>query len=255
MAIFKQKKRLSENKHQVCNPTRQDDFNSVACWHYDRYESQLVQANRWLLAFWLQTGFSILLMISFCLLLPLKTLVPLIIRQNMQTHEVFVDKVDKSFIPDQSQIESDLVRYIALRETYSLIDFPIRYQQVMFQSGKTCADEYRTFQANANPESPINLYGREGIRTVHVEAVVFLSNKKNKNNSRNQEPVSNLAKIDFVTTETINHQSIDKYWVATVSWEYKGTPSNKEEAWQNWNGFTVTYYRVDQRSVQDGRAR
>lgn len=225
-----------------------DYFNSAQAWHYDRYESQLIQANRWLLAFWLQTGISILFAIALVLLLPLKTLVPLVIRQNTQTHEVFVDKVDAHQVLNQNQIESDLVHYVILRETYSSVDLALRYKQVLLETSKNAASEYQKSQANTSPESPVNIYGADGNRTIHVEDVVFLSSKNAKVNEK--ENNHNLAKIDFTSAETIHSQTIKKYWVATISWEYRGTPQDKEAAWHNWNGFTVTYYRVDQRSVE-----
>lgn len=225
-----------------------DYFKSAECWHYDRYESQLVQANRWLLAFWLQVGVSLLLVIALVLLLPLKTLVPLVIRQNTQTHEVFVDKVDSHTLPNQNQIESDLVRYVILRETYSSTDFALRYKQVLLETNKACALEYQKSQANSSLESPVTLYGVDGSRTIHVEDVVFLGNKNRS--SKENENVSNLAKVDFISTETMHNQTVKKYWVATIAWDYRGTPQDKEAAWHNWNGFTVTYYRVDQRSVE-----
>src|SRR5262245_48062012 len=113
-------------------------FVHAMCSHYGRYASQLLKTNRWLLAFWCQTAFSLLLMITFCCLLPLKTLVPLVIPQNSPTHEVFVDKLDKHYTPQQNEIESDLVRYVILRKSYSAIDLPFRYKQVLLTSNKTC---------------------------------------------------------------------------------------------------------------------
>lgn len=246
MSIFKRSR--DKNNQLKANCTDKNYFQSAQCWHYDRFESQLVQANRWLLAFWCQTAFSLLLIICLCLLLPLKTLVPLIIRQNSQTQEVFVEKIDRNHLPNQNEIESDLVRYVILRETYSSVDLSLRYKQVLLETNKACAGDYQKAQANTNPQSPVNLYGSDGIRTIHVEDVVFLNDKNNRNQKDTQ---SNIAKIDFVSTETINHQTIQKYWVATISWEYRGTPTDKEAAWNNWNGFSVTYYRVDQRSVHE----
>lgn len=268
MAIFKRNKsKRNEKKEQkVLNERKitqmedrvasgdhckdENSISSVQCWHYDRYESQLVQANRWLFAFCWQIGVTVLLGISLVVLLPLKTLVPLVIRQNSQTHEVFVDKIDKQYVPHQNEIESDLVRYLILRETYSCVDLASRYRQVLLETSKASAIEYQKTQANNNPDSPVNLYGVEGTRTIQVEDVVFLSNKMS---SDQKETGNNLAKVDFVSVETLHQQSVKKHWVATLSWEYTGTPQDKEAAWQNWNGFTVTYYRIDQRNIGETR--
>lgn len=242
----KDKKVLLEPNYVGCKDN--DYFTSAQSWHYDRYESQLIQANRWLLAFWIQIGVSSLLVLSLALLLPLKTLVPLVIRQNTQTHEVFVDKIDHDYLPHRNEVESDLVRYVILRETYSSVDLALRYKQVLLESNKACAGEYQKTQTNTNPESPVNLYGVDGTRTIHVEDVVFLTNKNMKTSGN--EMMTNLAKVDFVSTDTIHSQTVQKYWVATIAWEYRGTPQDKDAAWHNWNGFTITYYRVDQRNVE-----
>lgn len=257
MTIFKrneknkQKRKPIEDREASSDDCKDDDpISSAQCWHYDRYESQLIQANRWLFAFCWQIGVTVLLGISLVVLLPLKTLVPLVIRQNSQTHEVFVEKIDKQYVPHQNEIESDLVRYLILRETYASIDLASRYRQVLLETSKASAIEYQKAQANSNSESPVNIFGVEGTRTIQVEDVVFLSNRASKDQ---KEASNNLAKVDFVSTETIHQQSIKKHWVATLSWEYTGTPQDKEAAWQNWNGFMVTYYRVDQRNISEAR--
>jgi type IV secretory pathway component VirB8 len=250
MTILKKNKIDKKNNQDqnLVDCKDKDYFTSAQGWHYDRYESQLIQANRWLLAFWIQIGISSLLVLSLVVLLPLKTLVPLVIRQNTQTHEVFVDKVDHDYLPHQNEVESDLVRYVILRETYSSVDLALRYKQVLLETNKACAIEYQKTQANTHSESPVNIYGADGTRAIHVEDVVFLTNKNMK--GRGNETATNLAKVDFISTDTIHNQTVQKYWVATIAWEYQGTPQDKDAAWHNWNGFTITYYRVDQRNVE-----
>ena len=58
-----------------------------------------------------------------------------------------------------------------------------------------------------------------------------------------------MAKVDFTTTESSGQMTVEKNWVVTIRFQYLGIPDEKEAAWLNWNGFTVTDYRVDQRNI------
>src|SRR5258708_412824 len=92
-------------------------------WAYDQYHSQVVMANRWQLAFWLQTGVALLLIASLIALLPLKTWDPIVVHRNTQTGEVWVENARTHTLPDTTaEIESDLVRYVVARETVAAVD-------------------------------------------------------------------------------------------------------------------------------------
>ncbi len=217
-----------------------DPYEAAQHWAYDRYQIHEVIANRWQLAFWLQLFFSAGLVVLVLALLPLKTWEPIIIHRNNQTSEVWVESVRDHALPETTaEIESNLARYVIARETISAIDASSRTQQVYYESNDPVAKAYETAQAQINK----SLH-----KMVKVQDIIFLDSATPSKNHK-EALHRNLAKVDFVTTENNGQQIIEKSWVVTISWEYLGTPASKAAAWANWNGFTVTYYRVDQRNV------
>jgi type IV secretion system protein VirB8 len=186
------------------------------------------------------------------MLFPLKSWEPIIVQKNTQTGEVFVDDIHNHYLPEtSSEVQSDLVRYVVARETFSLSDNHARSRQVLYASSPPIAKGYNDLQDGNNPKSPFNLYGSKGFRTVKVEDVVFLDNASSalEKKKQQQEKIPTLAKVDFTTTESSGQMTVEKNWVVTIRFQYLGIPDEKEAAWLNWNGFTVTDYRVDQRNI------
>lgn len=253
MVIFKKKEK--QKTHHLAtkapNAPASDYFTAAKHWYYDRYQIQQVIANRWQLAFWLQLGLSISLLLFLMMLLPLKSWEPIVIQRNTLTGEVWVDPTRSHYLPNNSaEIESNLVRYVVARETYTLMDATYRYRQVMFSSSTEIAKGYADSINPYHSQSVAHQLSSNGTRVVRVEDVVFLDAEETAPlHHHSDKTAPKLAKVDFVTTDTEGDTTTQKYWVATIGWDYLGTPNNKEAAWMNWNGFTVTYYRVDQRNL------
>lgn len=225
------------------------EYDLVQDWAYERYFNQLVTANRWQLAFWLQLSICLILGMLIFALLPLKTWEPIIVHRNSQTGEIWVESARDNALPiNTAEVEANLVSYVVNRETYSYFDLNSRYKQIIYSSSPSVAKLYESLQNPNNPNSPMNVFGKEGTRIIKVQDVVFLDTH-DESNRRKARNTQNLVKIDFVTTETKGLTTTQKYWVATMSWDYVGTPKEKEAAWYNWNGFMVTHYRVDQRNI------
>lgn len=246
---------LKNNKKEAVQTAKQSYFEQARDWATERYHTQKVMANRWQLAFWVQLGFSVMLVVALIMMLPLKTWEPLIIEHDLRTGEFFTHPAPvENLSKTQQEIESDLVHYVIARETYSPTDEGVRYRQVQFMSAPTVFKLFSESHRSGNPNSPENILGEKGLITVEVEDVVFFDasdprHYQAQRESKQSSKVPPIAKVDFWTTET-NGQSITrKSWVATVSFEYVGTPNHKEAAWSNWSGFTVTSYRVDQRNI------
>ncbi|GAB4393790.1 MAG: virB8 family protein [Gammaproteobacteria bacterium] len=217
-------------------------FKAANDWSYDRYESQLVIANRWQLAFAVQALICVLLAILLIILFPLKEIAPIIIHENQTTHETWVEPATnkRALNVSRAALESDLVRYVIARETYAVADRQYRFRQVMLRSNVTVFNAYRKQNDPANPHSLVAQLKLSGTRTVKIQDVILLNT---------DDPQQQLAKIDFVTTSLLQGKQQQQHWVATIKWQYRGIPREKLLAWENWNGFIVVYYRVDQRNV------
>ena len=228
-----------------------DYFEKARHWHIDQLQSAQISAKRWFIAFLVANGISLLLSLALIILLPLKTLVPMVVQHNAKTGEIWVHKPSTPYFPETSaQVQADLVRYIVTRESYSAADINQRFHLVMLLSSAAMGEYYANEQANNNPKSPINQFGANGSRTVQIEDVVFLNKTDRSKVNRFPQTENNLAKVDFNTISlSPQGQSTTTYWVATIAWLYRGLPENIQDAWDNWNGFTVITYRVDPRQV------
>jgi type IV secretion system protein VirB8 len=228
-------------------------FKLAKDWHFERIEAAKLNSNRWFLCFIIACLINITLSIAIIILTPLKTLVPLVIHQNVITGEAWVEKSSMPFIPaNDAQTQSDIVRYITSRESYTAADLNERFSLITLLSNSQIAKSYALEQSNDNKLSPVNVLGTNGTRTVHIEDIVFIDNQNMSEPRRFKIPASNLAKVDFlVTTTDQNGIKKNEPFVATIGWIYKGLPNNEQDAWNNWDGFTVTTYRVDERNVDN----
>lgn len=229
-------------------------FKLAKDWHFERIEAAKLNSNRWFFCFIISCLINLALSVAIIIITPLKTLVPLVIHQNTITGEVWVEKPSTPFVPaNDAQTQADIVRYITSRESFTAADLNERFHLVTLLSNTQVAKDYANQQANDNKSSPVNILGTTGLKSVHIEDIVFIDNQNINNEPRRFKiPANNLAKVDFTTT-TINQNGIKntQSFVATIGWIYKGLPNNEQDAWNNWDGFTVTTYRVDERNVEN----
>lgn len=246
---------MKKNKKTLNQPESKSYFEEANDWATERYHMQSLSTHRWQLAFWCQLGFSMVLALSLLCLMPLKSWEPLIIERNLQTGEIFTHPATVDNLPKiQAEIEADLVRFVTSYETYDAADEGPRYRKVQFMSSPDVFMPYEVSHHLGNEDSFEATFGKKGTRTVRVEDVIFIDatdprRYQSKKESKKAQRVPPIAKVDFVTTETLGQKVVIKHWVATLNFEYLGTPDNKEASWSNWSGFTVTSYRVDQRNV------
>lgn len=235
-----------------------DEIKSLYCklgqdWFFDRYEVARLEARKWFIGCVIASVIILSLVISFLFLMPLKTVVPVLIHQNKTTGEVWTSPVKTPYVPDnEQQVQADIVRYLTTYLSYSPTDINQRYELVKLLSSRNVLSQYDAVQANDNPNSPVNVLGASGSATVQVEDIVFLD-KENTHDIRHYKhhASTNLAKVDLNLT-TIDPSGASKTvaYVATISWEYQGTPKSQIDAWNNWNGFTVTAFRLDPKQIE-----
>lgn len=226
-------------------------FEAGKDWFFDRFETAQIQANRWFIAFIAAMALAIVLAAALIVLLPLKTLVPMVIHQNPSTGEVWVDRPKTPYTPkNDAQVQADLVRYITVRESYSADDINQRFHLTMLLSNNGVGTEYANEQANSNKKAPVNTLGKDGTRTVRIIDVIFIDKAGTQEIRKFRQRAHNLAKIDFITTTLSKNSKKSEAWVATIGWTYNGLPDNQLDAWDNWNGFTVTTYRIDPRNIE-----
>jgi len=128
---------------------------------------------------------------------------------------------------------------VIARETASPMDNRLRLRKVMYSSSPTVGKAYQLSLGSLAPAS---------LRMVKIIDAYPLSNASDAL-KRRQEKIPKLGQVDFITSEMQGGAVVQKNWVATIKFSYLGVPEDQEAAFSNWNGFTVTDYRVDQRSI------
>ncbi|NNM58288.1 MAG: type IV secretion system protein [Legionellales bacterium] len=154
--------------------------------------------------------------------------------------------------PTEAQTESEIVNYVTNRESYSAFSYDYQYKLINLMSSNEIAKQYRSEQSPSNPISPIELLHDEGTRTAHVEDVMFIDNiNLNQNTTKHETDHQNLAQVNFTLTTKNKNSSTTTPYTALISWSYRGTPDDPQAKWQNWDGFTVTKYKITQRSLDE----
>ena len=228
-----------------------DYFQTAKGWHDDYYTTAVASRNRYRLAFYVAMGLAVLLSLSVASLVPAQRLVPIAIH-HYADGDVDVAPITNPHPPTNlAQTESHIVRYIQNRESYSADSYDVQYKLVMLLSNEAVAKQYVREQSVDNQTSPINTLGRKATKLVHVESVVFLDNESAPNQVDDHVQHHNLAQVNFrvsVKEKDGNHRKTVPL-TALVGWTYHGIPSDPNKLWQNWDGFQITRYQLQQRSL------
>ncbi len=253
MRYSKKKEQITKNKETMVTISGKPHvyFGKACNWADDIAANMEASRNRWrAVTLYALIPATFLLLLSVTMLIPIQHLEPLLIN-HYSDGQVSVMPISKKHVPKQAaEIQSDIVRYIVSRESYSAFSYREQYTLVNLLSSGEVASQYINEQDSSNNHSPINVLGNKGTRTVHVTSVLFLDKAAENDPNKKVFNHTNLAQINFTVTsqdETGVLKTIPL--TALVSWEYRGMRSNQTDAWQNWNGFTITHYDVQQRNL------
>lgn len=216
-------------------------FQTARTWSDDIYLEALASRNRYRFAFFWSLLIISLLLVCFIVLLPLQSTQLMLVHQ-MDDGTSWVEPLKNGMSqPKSAQIESDIVRYVVNRESYSADAYDHQFSLVNLLSNKSTAKDYQNKQSASNPHSPINQFQHRIVRSVHVQNILFL--KKDPNNP--------LAQVNFTIhdDDRLTGQHKKHSMLALISWRYRGRPKDPTSRWMNWDGFTVIHYSVQQRNL------
>ncbi len=226
-------------------------FEKAKSWADDIYTETIASRNRYRTALvasiFLLTGLIVVLI----MLIPLEH-TTLVIVHHAEDGTVWVEPLHQSYAPrNKAELEGEIVRYISNRESYSASSYHKQYSLVNLMSSSRVAKQYMHSQRYSNKHSYVNRFGNRGIRTVHIDNVIFLDKTSLNRVKHKSDNHHNLAQVNFVVTnhDKLTGKTTKKALLALVSWAYRGTPADPESKWRNWNGFTVTRYTIEQRNV------
>lgn len=228
---------------------KENYFQMARSWADDFYTATLASRNRWKAAcLWLALPLIFMLLLCVMVLTPSQHLVPLLIHEY-DNGLVTVSPLKDHYTPvNQAEVESDIVRYLRFRESYSADTYNYSYRLIHLMSSNEVLEKFEAEQSADNKSSPINVLGENGYRSVKIQNVLFLDNQSQ--NDEQNHTHRNIAQVDFLLT-TVDKRSgknLTLPLTALIAWQYGNTPQNPEDRWMNWDGFTVTSYTLNQRS-------
>jgi len=185
----------------------------------------------------------VLVMISFviallCLLtlltiLPLKTFEPYVIAVDRHTsyYEVSKGLLPGDLAQDQAITESNLVRYLSLREQYNPAILRENYDQVSLMSADEALTEYRDLWSAQNPNNPSVKLGPKTYLDIKIKSVSFISDQ--------------IAQIRFLKEKKSPEGASESHWNAVIEFRYAGESVSMKERFINPLGFKVINYRIN----------
>lgn len=251
MSRFIAPKKQETIKKSSQEKNNQDYFQLATSWADDYYTRIVVSRHRYQMAFLAAIGLCGLLTISVMMLSKTHEYIPLLVH-HYDSGAVSVSPASQTGAPEnQAEIESDLVRYVISRESYDPASFDQQYQMVTLLSDSSVARVYQEQQNADDDQALIHRFGNKSVRSVKIEEVNFLDNENLNSKEKHETNHRNLAEVHFIVTDknVSSGKETRTPFVAIMAWEYGGIPSDPEIRWMNWNGFTVTSYQRNQRTV------
>ena len=244
--------KLKKSTESIPSVSKQNYFTQARNWADDIYTTTIISRNRYQMAFFAAMGLVALSMLALIVLIPLQH-TELLLVNHYPDGRVLVEPIHQPYAPSNpSQVESELIHYVVNRESFAESSYKEQYSLINLLSNNDVSQQYRDTQSSGNPQSPINVLKRDGLRTVHVESVIFIDSVlKNKGKPPSEQAHTNLAEVNFTVSDQSKNSTLIKTHALTVliSWTYRGTPKDPGDRWRNWNGFTVTRYSVEQRNL------
>lgn len=168
-------------------------------------------------------------------LAPLKTSEPFVIRVDRATGSVDVVRgLSAEAGPvryDEAVSKYFLGQYVRSREGYLDPAAEDAFRQVSLLSASSEQRRWADLYRGSNPQSPQNLYGRNGEAVIAIRAIGFINDS--------------VANVRFRRTVRSAQQVTESDWIATVAFTYTQAPMTEADRLRNPLGFQVTSYRVD----------
>lgn len=247
-AVAEQEKKLIYNDEQLAGKGKEIGqsimaYTQAAKWFEKRVADDYrrkARNSRWLASF-----FGVLAFMAIAAVLgltPLKTVVPYVLRVDMNSGFVDIVKPKSESVesPEVKEDKRNIVAYVMARESYNWASQPANYALVQLLSYDNAFQEYRNFQLSS--KGYVALMGKvEQFRT-EVNAMVPLKNSHEPALKANKD--IRTYQVRFTKTLLdINGKPVlgsePTRWVGTISFDYKNPPHSEGDDWLNPQGFGV----------------
>src|SRR5208283_4350780 len=154
-------------------------YHDGARWERDVYRRLELSRNAWrLVAIGSLASLGVGL-VGLALLIPLKSIevVTLVVDKATGFTQVARPLEEGGPISQREAVtQANIVRYIRARETYDPPALRDNFELASLLSGGVASKELQDLYSDANPKSPVRLWGVKGRTKVYVKSVIFLTN-------------------------------------------------------------------------------
>ena len=220
------------------NFDRDQYFKDGKTWEQEVYANIRASRNRaWFVAFG-SMGLALLSLTALLCLMPLKTVEPFVVTVDRATGymEMAQGLYKGNLTEDEAIAQSNLVRYVSLRESYNPSILRENYEQVSLMSQGKALQEYQHLWDGENPENPSKILGRRSSMEVKVQAISFVTD--------------NIASVRYVQELYEDSKVKKSYWTAIVGFQYVQKPEKMADRFNNPLGFQVTSYRKNPETME-----
>lgn len=204
-------------------------------WEYDRMRSA-IQSRR--VAWTVAAGACALAVVAvgtIAMLMPLKTVVPYVIRVDRSTGETEIVTALKGPQPrtyDDAVNRYFIAQYVRLREGWLNDAARENAYTVMLMSQQAESGRYLASVESGNKNAPSNLYGDKGYVSIAIRTISYLS--------------PTVAQVRFSKVITTGQNTpVAQNWNAILTFKYTTAPEHEKDRNINPLGFQVVNYRSD----------
>lgn len=219
----------------VPSPELKRYFTEARRWDQDRLASALRSRRLAWSAAALATGLAVIATGAVAMLTPLKSTEPFVIRVDQATGAVDVMRglsaEDGPVRYDEAVSKYFLGQYVRQREGYLDPAAEDAFRLVSILSAPAEQRRWADLFRGSNPDSPQNLYGRDGEAIISIRAIGFIND--------------GVANVRFRRTVRQAQQTVESDWIATIAFTYTRAPMSEPDRLRNPLGFQVTSYRAD----------
>jgi len=228
---------MTTQNNKIVNPTA-DYFENGATWEHGIYANLESSRKRaWIIAF-IALGLAMASILCLILLLPLKTFEPYVVTVDQSSGYTEITRsLKKGALSEQEAItESNLVRYVSLRESFNPHITRENYNLVALLSDQKALQEYEELWNENNPDNPSRIAGGKGTTDAKIKSVSFLNDE--------------TAQVRFMTQTRKENRVYQLHWNAIITFRYTQKPMKMLQRFENPLGFQVISYRKSQEILE-----
>lgn len=216
-----------------------DYYKQGQSWEHSIYAGLRSSKNRaWIVAL-ISLATALCSVLCLALLLPLKTYEPYVITVDRDTGYTHMTQplTKGTLSEDEALTESNLVRYVIMRESYNPHILRENYKTIALLSDKKALQEFEELWSAESPNNPSKKLGLKSTIDAKIKSVSLLN--------------EHTAQVRYMTRLRKDNTIHAAHWNAIITFRYTQKPMKMIERFTNPLGFQVISYRKSQEILEN----